>query len=167
VGLNGARQVDLTTGTAGMQFSLGGGPGIYNPPYVAADLAVLPGQSNAVAVYSNAGVVTVYDTGVARPNKSSGLNIYFNSNYGSLSFGNDATTLYLNSQSIGTTLYALTVDSTGVTTVKNLGTGASGNTVQAIQYDNGRIYAANGAVLDATQAINSANFRWRLTVAAV
>ena len=152
VGLNGAgavRQVDLTTGTAGTQFSLGGGTGFYNPPNIAADLAVLPGQPNAVAVYSNAGVVTVYDSGVARPNKSSGLNVYFNSNYGSLSFGNDASTLYLNSQSPGTTLYALTIDSTGVTAARNLGTGAGGNTVQAIQYDNNRVYAANGSVLDA------------------
>lgn len=152
VGLNAAgavRQVDLVPGTAGMQFSLGGGPGIYNPPFIAADLAVLPGQPNAVAVYSSNGVLTVFDSGVARANKSSGLDTYFNSNYGSLSFGSSASTLYLNAQAPGTRLYALTIDSTGVTQTTNLGTNAGGNSVQSIQYDNSRIYAANGAVLDA------------------
>ena len=151
VGLNGAgavRQVNLTTGTAGTQFSLGGGPGVYNPPYTAADLAVIPGQPNTVAVYLNSGVLIVYDSGVARPNSSSGLNTYFNSNYGSLAFGSSASTLYLNAQTIGTNIYALTIDSSGVTAAKNLGANAGGNTVQSIQYDNNRIYAANGAVLD-------------------
>src|SRR6185312_2670065 len=41
VGLNGAgavRQVDLVAGVAGVQFSLGGGPGIYNAPYTASGL---------------------------------------------------------------------------------------------------------------------------------
>ncbi|HZY62233.1 MAG TPA: IPT/TIG domain-containing protein, partial [Edaphobacter sp.] len=41
VGLNGAgavRQVNLTTATAGIQFSLGGGPGVYNAPYTAQSL---------------------------------------------------------------------------------------------------------------------------------
>lgn len=153
VGLNGAgaiRQVNLTTGTAGMQFSLGGGPGIYNPPYIAADLAVLPGQANAVAVYSNTGVVTIYDSGVPRAKASSGLNVYFNSNYGSLSFG-DASTLYLNSQSPGINLYSLSIDATGVTAARNLGAGAGGSSYNSplIQYDNGRIYGGNGSVLDA------------------
>lgn len=151
VGLNGAgavRQVNLTTGTAGMQFSLGGGTGfLASAPYIAADLATLPGQPNSVAVYTNAGVVTIYDSGVARSNSSTGLNTYFNSNYGSLSFGSSASTLYLNSQSVGTTLYALTIDSSGITAVKNLGAGAGS---LAIQYDASRIYAASGVVLDAS-----------------
>lgn len=55
VGLDGAgavRQVDLTTDTAGVQFSLGGGSGMYNPPYTAVGLAAVPGQPNSVAVYA-------------------------------------------------------------------------------------------------------------------
>jgi uncharacterized repeat protein (TIGR01451 family) len=162
VGLNAAgavRQVDLAAGTAGMQFSLGVATGIYNnSSNIAADLAVLPGQPNAVAVYNNIGIVTVYDSGVARPNKSSGLPTYFNSNYGSLSFGGSASTLYLNAQTPGTNLYALTIDSSGVTQVKNLGANASGNTVQSIQYDNNRIYAANGAVLNAADGTQLGQF---------
>jgi uncharacterized repeat protein (TIGR01451 family) len=162
VGLNAAgavRQVDLVAGTAGMQFSLGVATGIYNnSPNIAADLAVIPGQPNAVAVYSNVGIVTVYDSGVARPNKSSGLPTYFNSNFGSLSFGGSASMLYLNAQTPGTNLYALTIDSTGVTQTRNFGTNASGNTVQSIQYDNNRIYAANGAVLNAADGTQLGQF---------
>ncbi len=79
VGLNGAgavRQVNLTTGTTSIQFSLGGGPGVYNPPYTAQALAVLPGQPNSVAVYGNNGVVTIFDSGVARAKTSTGLRVY-------------------------------------------------------------------------------------------
>jgi hypothetical protein len=149
VGLNGAaavRQVNLTTATAGMQFSLGGGPGIYNAPYVAEAMAVLPGQPNSVAVYSNNGVVTIYDSGVARAKTSTGLNVYFNQNYGGLAFGSSASTLYLNSQSVGSTLYALSIDATGVTAGKSLPNGGG----TTIQYDNGRLYLSSGTALDAS-----------------
>jgi uncharacterized repeat protein (TIGR01451 family) len=147
VGLNGAgavRQVNLTTATAGMQFSLGGGPGTYNPPYVAQGLAVLPGQPNSVAVYGNNGVVTIFDSGVARTKTSSGLSIYFNQNYGSLAFGSSASTLYLNSQSIGSNLYALTIDSTGVTGATARGNGGG----STLQYDNDRLYLPTGVVVN-------------------
>jgi uncharacterized repeat protein (TIGR01451 family) len=149
VGLNGAgavRQVNLTTGTAGIQFSLGGGPGVYNPPYTAQGLAVLPGQPNSVAVYGNNGVVTIFDSGVARAKTSTGLSVYFVQNSGSLSFGSSASTLYLNSQSTSANLYALTIDATGVTGATPLGNGG-GNT---IQYDNSRLYLPTGAVLNAS-----------------
>ena len=137
VGLNGAgavRQVNLTTATAGIQFSLGGGPGLYNAPYTAASLAVLPGQPNSVAVYGNNGVVTIFDSGVARPNTSTGLSVYFNQNYGSLAFGSSASTLYLNSQSVGSYNYMLTIDATGVTAAKSLGNGG-GSTVSTTMAD--------------------------------
>lgn len=149
VGLNGAgsvRQVNLTTATAGMQFSLGGGPGIYNAPYVAEGLAVLPGQPNSVAVYGNNGIVTIFDSGVARAKTSSGLNIYFNQNQGGLAFGSSASTLYLSAYTVSPYLYSLTVDATGVTAAKQLGNG-SGTTVQ---YDNARLYLPSGTVVDAT-----------------
>lgn len=149
VGLNGAgavRQVNLTTGTAGTQFSLGGGPGVYNAPYVAQALAALPGQPNSVAVYSNNGVVTIFDSGVARAKTSSGLSIYFNQNYGSLSFGSSASTLYLNSQSTTSNLYSLAIDSTGVTGATPLSNGGG----SSLQYDNSRLYLSTGAILDAS-----------------
>lgn len=148
VGLNGAgavRQVNLTTGIAGIQFALSGATGIYNPPYTAQALAVLPGQPNSVAVYGSNGVVTIFDSGVARAKTSSGLNVYFNQNSGSLAFGSSASTLYLNSYSTNYNLYALTIDGTGVASATTLGNGG-GN---SIQYDNGRLYLSSAAVLDA------------------
>jgi trimeric autotransporter adhesin len=150
VGLNGAgavRQVNLPTATAGVQFSLGGGPGVYNAPYVASGLAALPGQPNSVAVYGNNGIVTIFDSGNARAKSSSGLSTYFNQNYGGLAFGSSASTLHLNSQSIGSNLYTLTIDGTGVTAATQLGSGNAGGTT--VQYDNGRLYLSSGAVVDA------------------
>jgi uncharacterized repeat protein (TIGR01451 family) len=150
VGLNGAgavRQINLTTGTAGQQFSLGGGPGIYNPPYTAVSLAAVPGQANSVAVCGSNGIVTIFDSGVARANTSSGLETSFNANVGSLAFGSSASTLYVASQTIGGYLYQFTVDATGVTASKQLATNAGGN---SLQYDNGRLYFSSGLVFDAT-----------------
>ena len=159
VGLDGAgavRQVDLTAGTASEQFSLGGGQGVYNPPFTAVSLAVLPGQPNAVAVYGTNGVVTVFDSGVARPNSSSGLSTYFDSNIGALAFGSSASTLYVSSNAIGGYLYKLTVDSTGITASNQLTTGATtGNTMQ---YDNGRLYIPSGVVLDANTGAQLGQF---------
>jgi len=157
VGLDGAgavRQVDLTAGTASEQFSLGGGPGLYNPPFTAVSLAVLPGQPNAVAVYASNGVVTVFDSGVARPNSSSGLSTYFDSNVGALAFGSSASTLYVSSNAIGGYLYKLT-DSTGITASSQLTTGTTGNTMQ---YDNGRLYIPSGVVLDANTGAQLGQF---------
>ena len=135
VGLDGAgavRRVDLTSGTAAEQFSLGGGPGVYNPPYKATALAVLPGQPTSVAVSAN-GPITIYDSGVARANTSSALNVSL-SYQGGMAFGSSASTLYVS----GGSLYRLTIDTTGITAATQLvGTGANGTT---LQYDNGRLY---------------------------
>ncbi|HVG26932.1 MAG TPA: IPT/TIG domain-containing protein, partial [Acidobacteriaceae bacterium] len=153
VGLDGpgaVRQVNLQTGTAGVQWSLGG----YNPPYTASALAVLPGQANSVAVYGTNGVVTIYDSGVARAKSSSGLNTYFSSNRGVLAFGSSASTLYLAAQTTGNYGYALTVDSTGISAVKSLSTSGSGS----VQYDNGRLYFSNGVVADATTGTTLGQF---------
>jgi len=148
VGLDGAgavREVDLTNFTAGQQFSLGGGKGIYVPPYTAESLAVVPGQHDSVAVYSRAGVVTVYDAGVARSESSSGLSVYFDSNVGGLAFAG-ASTLYVTSNATSGYLYQLTVGGTGVTAAKQLATSTGGST---LQFDNGRLYLTSGKVYDA------------------
>jgi uncharacterized repeat protein (TIGR01451 family) len=145
----------LTTDTAAEQFSLGGGPGVYNPPYTAVSLAAVPGQPNSVAVYATNGVVTIFDSGVARQNTSSGLATYFDSNVGALAFGSSASTLYVTSNAIGGYLYKLTIDGTGVSASTQLGTGTSGNT---LQYDNGRLYIPSGVVLDATTGATLGQF---------
>jgi len=73
VGLDGAsavRKVDLTTGTAGLQFSFGGNSGIYANPPVALALAALPGAPDSVVVATNGDYSTqalgIYDSGVLR-----------------------------------------------------------------------------------------------------
>jgi uncharacterized repeat protein (TIGR01451 family) len=92
---------------------------------------------------------TVYDLlGVARAKTSSGLSTYFNQNYGGLAFGSSASTLYLNSQSVGSNLYTLTIDATGVTAAAQLGSGDAGGTT--VQYDNSRLYLSSGTVVDAS-----------------
>ena len=169
VGLSGAgavRQVNLTTNTAELQFSLGGGSGVYNPPFTAQGMAVLPGEPNSLAVYASNGVLTVYDSGVARPNNSSsyGLGIYFDENTGAIAFGSSASTLYALTSNFGEALYQLTIDSTGVTAATSLATvnGSAGT----LQYDNGRLYLSNGTVLDATSGNLLGQFSINPTTAA-
>lgn len=158
VGLNGAgavRQVNLTTGTASTQFSLGGGNGIYVPPYTAVGLAAVPGQPNSVAVYSSNGVVTIYDSGVARVNSSSGLSTYFTQNVGALTFGSSAGTLYVMSNAIGGYLYQLTVDSTGITAASQIANGTGGST---LQYDSGYLYVPVGVAYNASTGAVAGQF---------
>ena len=162
VGLDGAAavaQVDLTSGTVVNQFSLGGGPGIYNPPSTAISLAALPGSPNSVAVAGTGGVgngagVTIYDSGVARTNHSS-------VGAGPLSFGSSGSTLYLLS---GSSVEKLTVDSTGITATTTLASVAY--TVTSLQYDNGRLYLSNGQVLDASTGSLLGTFYSNATTAA-
>ncbi len=75
VGLDKAsavRQVNLTTGTAGLQFSLSGNSGIYATPPTVLALAALPGSPNSVVVatsensYSTPPPLGIYDSGVLR-----------------------------------------------------------------------------------------------------
>jgi len=62
------RQVNLTTGTAGLQFSLGGNGGLYENPPTALALAALPGSPNSVVVATEIqdvyeGSIGIYDSG--------------------------------------------------------------------------------------------------------
>jgi hypothetical protein len=146
VGLDGAgavAQVNLSTGTVVNQFSLGGGPGIYNPPYTANYLAAIPGSPDSVAVASAGSFdggtgVTIYDSGVPRAKSSSGVG------YGPLSFGSSSSILYM----AGTTIEQLAVGSSGITGATPLAS-ASGS-VTSIQYDNGQLYLSTGQVFNAS-----------------
>jgi uncharacterized repeat protein (TIGR01451 family) len=74
VGLDGAsavRQVNLTTNTAGLQFTLGNNSGIYATPSTALALAALPGSPNSVVV-SMSNALAIYDSGVIRGSAISG-----------------------------------------------------------------------------------------------
>lgn len=146
VGIDGAAavaQVNLAQGRIVNQFSLGGGPGVYNAPYTATSLAAIPGLPNSVAVagtgqYGSGSGVTVFDSGVARTGSSVSVG------GGPLNFGSSASTLYLGSSYID----SLTVGSTGITNSTQLASTQS--TLSNLQYDNGALYLSNGQVLNAT-----------------
>jgi hypothetical protein len=147
VGLDGAgavAQVDLNKGAVVNQFSLGGGPGVYNAPYTANYLATVPGSPDSVAVGVAGGVfggddVTIFDSGVPRAHSSSKVG------YGPLSFGSSSSILYMAN---GQTIEQLTVGSTGVTAATALAT--TSGSVTSIQYDNGQLYLSNGQVFNAS-----------------
>jgi trimeric autotransporter adhesin len=154
VGIDGAgavAQVDLSSGQIVNQFSLGGGPGVYNAPYTAAYMAAVPGLPNSVAVattgeYSNGSSVTIFDAGVARTGSSVSVG------EGPLSFGSSASTLYVGSSYV----YALTVGSTGITASTQLASITSSLTW--LQYDNGSLYLSDGQVLNATTGALNGTF---------
>jgi uncharacterized repeat protein (TIGR01451 family) len=159
VGLDGAaavRQVNLSTGTAGLQFSLGGGTGIYDNPFTAAAVAGLPGEPNSVAVLDSTATATIYDSGIARTN-STMLDGYFNQNTGSLSFGPSAATLYATRfNDGGSNLAQLTIDSTGVTGTTYFPVPLY--VFGSIQFDAGSLYLSNGAVLNAANGASLGAF---------
>jgi hypothetical protein len=153
VGLDGAgavAQVNLAQGTVVNQFYLGGGPGIYNPPYTAAYLAAVPGSPNSVAVattgYISGSGVTIFDSGIARTGNTGSFG------EGPLSFGSSASTLYL----AGSYVEALAVGSSGVTGGTQLY--SSTGTVSALQYDNGQLYLSTGAVVNASTGALTGTF---------
>ncbi len=142
VGLDGAgavRKVDLTTMTAGLQFSLGGGNGVYNSPATASSIAVMPGFPNTIAVGPSSSTrgITIYDNGVARPKTYSGVTAY------AIAFSSNGDSLY----TLGYGYAVLTIDSTGVASgsIKN-----SNLYANSMAYDSGRVYLSNGSVLDAS-----------------
>ena len=152
VGLDGAgavRQVNLTTGQPGIQFSLGGTTGVYNPPFTAAALAALPGEPNSVAVLDISGDLRIFDSGVARPQTSAGsFNTYFDQNSGALSFGPTVSTLYAAVQPFAG-VEAISIGATGVTGVQPVSTGTT-NVPNGIQYDSGNLYLSNGTVVSSS-----------------
>jgi hypothetical protein len=163
VGIDGAgavAQVDLTKGKVVNQFSLGGGPGMYNAPYTASYLAAVPGLPNSVAVATAGGIssgsgVTIFDSGVARTGSSAKVG------NGPLSFGSSASTLYLNSGYLD----ALTLSSSGIANVTQLASASYSNS-NLLQYDNGALYLSNGQVFNASNGALNGTFYSASTVAA-
>jgi trimeric autotransporter adhesin len=149
VGLDGAgavAQVDLTQGKVVNQFSLGGGPGVYDAPYLAQYLAAVPGSPNSIAVaiqgsFSSGTGVTIFDSGVPRTANSSSVG------EGPLSFGSSASNLYV----AGSAVQDLTVSSTGITAATTVY--SSSGAVSSLQYDNGRLYLSTGAVVNASTGL--------------
>ena len=151
VGLDGAaavRQVNLTTGTAGLQFSLGGNSGIYAAPGTAVALAALPGAPNSVVVSAPTGLggqtLAIFDSGVLRGTPSTSYP-YQNEAY-ALQVDGTRSEVYAGGSSYQTYTYS----SSGLTP---LATGAGSNyasySADEMQIASGRLYTDFGTVLDA------------------
>jgi len=143
VSLDGAfaiRRVDLTTMTAGLQFSLGSDS--YYGPNRAVDIAIQPGDPEIIAVSTarNGGVV-IYDNGVQRANATQG-NAY------RIDFSDSADTLYgYNDSSTEHGFRELRVDSDGVTELYVWSDIIRGFDLD-IEYADGRIYATDGTTVN-------------------
>jgi len=161
VSLHGAaaiREVDLTTQTAGLQFSLGGGVGIYSPPSTAAALAIVPSRDDSVAVafasnFSSPVYLAIYDNGVARPKTEplpSGTSLGTNA----IAFDSTGTKLYQVGQGFG---YA-TMDSTGITQTTQLNPSVNTYNLNDFRINNGAAYLPSGIVLDLATGNQSGEF---------
>ncbi len=147
VGLDGAsavRQVNLTTGTAGLQFTLGNNLGIYANPQTAAALAALPGSPNSVVV-SAGNTLAIFDNGVIRG--TSGNGVISNSGASALWADGTRAEIYA-AASYGYATF--TYGPAGLTPLATATTGTYANYSAAeIQIANGRLYTDLGYVYDA------------------
>jgi Bacterial Ig-like domain (group 3)/Calx-beta domain len=146
-GIGAVRRFDLTSQTAGLQFSLGNGA--FTGPRYVDDMAVLPGNPNAVAIARRNGGfsprhegVGVYDDGVVR---SVTTPVHTGSNV--IEFSSSAATLYgLNNETSEFGFRKMLVSASGVSVISTLTTAISGS--GDIKYDNGNIYASNGRAIN-------------------
>jgi hypothetical protein len=155
VGLDGAsavRQVNLTTGTAGMQFSLDNNSGVYAYPPLVHAIAVLPGSPNSVVVssaynqYTYEDMLVIYDSGIPRTNT---IDLSTISTLPAIFVSPTKAEIYATSYESG--YQVLSYNSSGL---KNL----AGNTGTynfnamygtALQVDNGVAYLDSGVALNA------------------
>ena len=152
VGLDGAsavRQVNLTTGVAGLQFTLGGNGGVYQTPGTALALAALPGSPNSVVVSSTNEFselnLNIFDNGVVRG--STGTSAAYNEPY-ALQVNGTNSEVYAGA---GSVYYTYTYDSAGLTkkATGNAGTYAGYGSGDDMQLANGIIYTDSGGAFDA------------------
>src|SRR5262245_45532026 len=142
VGLDGAfavRRVDLTTLTAGLQFSL--------ESLVAEDIEVVPGNPNAVAISRRRTTgsptqegIAIYDDGVQRPDVAGYLD--------AIEFSTDGSVLYAyNNQTTDFNFNRLAVTASGLNSIDETGGLISGFFVD-MEFDNGRMYTTTGRAFD-------------------
>jgi trimeric autotransporter adhesin len=150
VALDGAaavRKVDLTTGTAGLQFGFGGNGGIYQSPATVTAMIALPGSDNSVVVSTNGEYtpgVGIYDNGVFRGTPSTTYN--FNSAYQALQADGSRSEIYAAS---GGTYAVYTYSASGLT--QNV-TASNGTytyySPSDLQVTGSRAYTDEGTVYD-------------------
>ena len=151
-GSSTVRRFEISTQTSGLQFSLGSDSS--NGSFYAEDIEVMPGQSNTIAVSrKNIGFtprhegVAIYDNGVIRPTTTpahTGSNkIEFSAQNSLIGYNNESTEFGIRRMSI---------NSSGVSVL-----GVSPNVLSGadedFSYFNGKIYATDGTVVDATGSL--------------
>ncbi len=148
-------------------------------PNVALDLAVSHVDSNVWASSSgNVGVspqaqkgVVVYDGAVARPNgagRNSNPGCSCDLLLGAITFGGDSNTLIgANNESTGFDLYVLTLNSTGVASIKDYGGAFSTFANERIHYEpvTGFVYSDSGNVLNPANGVPVGQYNYSGTVA--
>ena len=153
VGLDGAsavRQVNLTTSTAGLQFTLGGNTGIYASPVPALALAALPGSPNSVIVSTTTDIqgldLAIYDSGVIRGTATNTQGIFNSAN--ALQVNGTRQEVYAASSS---GFYTYNYGPSGLTPLASSSTNANYTNYSSpeIQIAGGRLYTDFGQVFDA------------------
>jgi hypothetical protein len=148
-GASAVREVNLTTGTAGLQFSLGGNGGLYQNPSKALALAAPPGSPNSVVVatqtaFTYEGTVAIFDSGVLR---GTAANSTVNGVFYALLTNGSKSEIYAGGGGYQTYTY----DASGLTP---LATGPSGFTYanyssNEMQIAGGKLYSDFGQAFDA------------------
>jgi hypothetical protein len=152
VGLDGAsavRKVNLATGTAGLQFALGGNTGVYQNPGTALALVALPGATDSVVVSSTNEfsdlALAIYDSGVLRGTTTTSNS--YNESYSLLADGTRGE-IYSGSPNA---YYTYTYSASGLTLKASSTAGmyASYSPNDEMQIAAGRLYTDFGGVYDA------------------
>jgi hypothetical protein len=150
VALDGAaavRKVDLTTGTAGLQFGFAGNGGIYQPPATVTAMIALPGSDNSVVVSTNGAYTSpigIYDNGVFRGTPSATYNFY--STYATLQADGSRNEIYA---AAGSTYAVYTYSASGLTQKTTASNGTYTNYSPAdLQITGSRAYTDVGKVYD-------------------
>ena len=148
-GQNAVRRIDVSTFVPGVELALAA-DGFFGPSY-AADLAVLPGRPMSIAVTQYyRGVspplagTTIFDDATARPNRGPG-----HTGGSRIEFaGSDSLLFGYNNLSTGFNLFTFSVDASGLQIIRDIGALITGFSTEIVGAS-GRIYATNGAVVDA------------------
>ncbi|MDR3740791.1 MAG: IPT/TIG domain-containing protein [Terracidiphilus sp.] len=155
-GASAVRQVNLTTGTAGMKFSIPGGSGYYSTPPTINALAAVPGADNSVVVATSGSTLSttvaplgIYNSGILR-----GAGVSFNAT--ALQINGTTNEIYA---AAGSTYNVYTYSSGGLTLK---GTAANGTYANSYNDDllvaGGRTYTDYGSVYDADAGALLGNF---------
>ncbi len=150
-GSGAVRRISLASLTADLQFSVGW-PNNPAPQFV--DLSALPGAAHAVAVNAYGSRVAVYDDGIMRPDV---IDQGGPQRIERITAGTDSTRLYGGYYTVDgrSGVAVLSVDGGGVRIAGAadglLASPVSDNKAEPIRFFSGRIYAANGVVIDPGQ----------------